>query len=60
MYWIDLLIYASAIPLIGWLGYGFVDSIQHNDTRGLMVWGSVVAFTVAILAALLVAGAISI
>jgi hypothetical protein len=60
MYWIDLLIYASAIPLIGWLGYGFVDSIQHNDTRGLVVWGGVVTFTVAILAALLVAGAISI
>lgn len=60
MYWIDLLIVLSAIPLLGWLGYGFVDSIQHNDSKGLAVWSGVAGFTAAILLILAVAGVISV
>jgi hypothetical protein len=60
MYWIDVLLLAGAVPLLGWLAYGFSDSIQHNDARGLFVWCGVAGFVVAVLAVLYIAGVISV
>jgi len=60
MYWIDLLIFFSALPLIGWLAYGFVDSIQHNDGRGIQVYLAIGASGVVILAILVLVGWLSI
>ena len=59
MYWINVLLVLSAMPLVGWLTYGFVDSIQRNDSRGIQIWLSVTGFLVAILVVLVIAGAIS-
>lgn len=59
MYWIDVLLLVGALPLLGWLGYGFSTSIQQNDTRGLMVWSAVAGFVAVVLVALYVAGAVS-
>jgi hypothetical protein len=38
VYWIDLLLLISAIPLVGWVVYGFIDAIQRNDGRGIQIW----------------------
>jgi RsiW-degrading membrane proteinase PrsW (M82 family) len=52
MYWIDILLLLSFASLLGWLGYGFVDSVQRNDSRTLMMWTSVTGAVIVIVALL--------